>query len=380
MVRHLDANDIFVMSRGGASGHFSDGTSVLLALAERHRRSGKELLTCLVASYELQGALAESVDFWRRGLHPVTNVAWVLPIVAARLMGATPAVAAHACGMAAASATVINTWIKPGRAIPLIKSVAAGLASKHALEAAELAALGATASTDALETILALGDFPPRMRFDSAPVENLGRSWSMPRNMLKLYPAQINTQAAIEAALRLHQRGVRAEHLRKLALHGHQNVAGGVQGSVQAFAPRDRESADHSTPYVMAMALLRSRLTPQEYEGAPWDSAEVKSVMAKIELVVDPHWDSVFAAGGTPGVRLVAELLDRRTEEIIVRRPRGHPDAPLSEAELLEKIGWLLQDRAPALKPRRLLELCDGLSNVDDVEEFIAQWSSAKVD
>jgi len=82
MVRYLDANDIFVLRRGGASGHFSDGTAALLALAERHRRSGEELLTCIVASYELQGALAESLNFWERGLHPLTNVAWVAPIVA----------------------------------------------------------------------------------------------------------------------------------------------------------------------------------------------------------------------------------------------------------------------------------------------------------
>ena len=70
MVRYLDANDIFGLSRGGASGHFSDATAALLALAERYRRSGEELLTCIVAAYELQGALAESLNFWDRGLHP----------------------------------------------------------------------------------------------------------------------------------------------------------------------------------------------------------------------------------------------------------------------------------------------------------------------
>jgi 2-methylcitrate dehydratase len=58
MVRYLDANDIFVLSRGGASGHCSDATPGLLAVAEQYRRSGEELLVCLVASYELQGALA----------------------------------------------------------------------------------------------------------------------------------------------------------------------------------------------------------------------------------------------------------------------------------------------------------------------------------
>ena len=67
-MRYLDANDIFVLRRGGASGHFSDGTAALLALAEQYRRSGEELLACLVASYELQGALAETFNFWERGL------------------------------------------------------------------------------------------------------------------------------------------------------------------------------------------------------------------------------------------------------------------------------------------------------------------------
>jgi 2-methylcitrate dehydratase len=90
MVRYLDANDIFVWSRGGPSGHCSDGTAGLLAFTEQYRRSGAELLTCLVASYELQGALAESFTFWDRGLHVLTNVGWLIPIVAARLAGATP--------------------------------------------------------------------------------------------------------------------------------------------------------------------------------------------------------------------------------------------------------------------------------------------------
>jgi 2-methylcitrate dehydratase len=233
MVRYLDANDIFVLRRGGASGHFSDATAALLALAERYRRSGEELLTCIVASYELQGALAESLNFWERGLHPLTNVAWVAPIVAARLVGATPAEAAHACGLSVATGTVLNTWIRPAETIPVIKSVAVGLALERAVESAELAALGVTATDDALEIVLAHLKSPRRSRYDLRPVQQLGRRWTMTRNMLKLYPAQINTQAAIEATLGLYRNGIRAEQVRKLILHGHRNVCGGVAG----FAP-----------------------------------------------------------------------------------------------------------------------------------------------
>ena len=371
LVRYLDANDIFVLPHAGASGHFSDATAALLALAERYRRSGEELLTCIVASYELQGALAESLNFWERGLHPLTNVAWIAPIVAARLIGATPAEAVHACGLSVATGTVVNTWIRPAESIPMIKSVAVGLALERAVESAELAALGVTATDDALEIVLAKLKSPRRSGFDPTSIEQLGRRWTMTRNMLKLYPAQINTQAAIEATLRLHQNGIRAEQVRKLILHGHRNVCGGVQGSPRAFAPSSREAADHSTPYVMAMALLRGRLTPGEYEASPWETAEVKSAMAKIALVIDPARDRAFDTEGILGVQLVAELNDGRTEEIIVHQPKGHPDAPLSDVDLLEKMTWLMATEAPALSPQRLLELCNRLSTIDDVEDLV---------
>lgn len=368
MIRQLDANDIFVTSPGGPSGHFSDSSAALLALAEKYRRTGKELITCLVASYELQGALAQSVNFWESGLHPLTNVVWTAPIVAARLVGTTSAQAVHACGLAAATGTVLNTWIRPATNIPTIKSAAVGLAGQRAVEAAELAAAGVTATDDAMETILDKLSPAPSARFSAHALEHLGARWTMSRNMLKRYPAQIHTQAAIEAALELHRRGIRDGQVRKLVLHGHRKVCGGVQGSNHAFAPASRETADHSTPYVVAMALLRGRLTPREYDGAPWAAAEVKRAMAKIELVLDPAMDRAFAADGNLGVRLVAELNDGRTEEIVVEQPKGHPDCPLSDAELIDKMSWLMPNSANA---QRLLDVCQSLPSAENLAELL---------
>src|SRR5512145_840767 len=154
MVRYLDANDIYPFGRGGPSGHFSDGTPALVALAEKYQRSGEELLACLVASYELQGRWAESFNFWDYGLHAVTNLAWAVPIVAARLIGTGPEEALQACGLSVATGMVMNTWLRPAHIIPMIKGVAVGLVLERAVEAAELAALGVTATEDALETAI----------------------------------------------------------------------------------------------------------------------------------------------------------------------------------------------------------------------------------
>jgi 2-methylcitrate dehydratase len=367
MVRFCDANDIFVLPCGGASGHFSDGTAALLALAQQHRRTGEELLTCLVASYELQGAMADSIEFWSRGLHPLTNAAWVVPIAAARIAGGTPAQAVHACAIAAASSTVWNTWIKPGP-ITTLKSIAPGLVGRHIVEAVELALLGVTGPKDSLETLTA---FPPGSQSPGECFEQLGQRWSMTRNMLKLYPAQVNTQAAVEAVIRLRERGVEPEQIERLVLYGHRGVCAGVQGFAAAFSPESREAADHSTPFVMALALLHGRLTPQEYEGEPWTNAPVKEILKKIKLIIDPERDRGFCEQSVLGVRLMAELRDGRTEEVIVHQPKGHPEAPLTEAELLQKFNWLIADVAPALKPERLLDLCMTLSTAKDLEAIL---------
>lgn len=371
MVRYLDANDIFVPTRGGPSGHCSDGTPGLLALAEQYRCSGEELLTCLVASYELQGTVGEMFRFRDHGLHALTHAAWVIPIVAARLMGATRGQATHAAGLTVATSTVLNTWLKPTHSIPMIKSVAVGLVLERALEAAELATLGVTATEDAFETAFAGFGSDATAGVDPTQIEHLGKRWATSRNMIKLHPAQIYTQAAIEAALGLYQRGLRADKIDSLVLYGNRNICAGVQGSAQAFAPATREAADHSTPYVIAMALLRGQLTSREYDHSPWESAEVKALMSKITLVNDPERNQALDDAGLLGVRLVARLDGGGSQELMIHQPKGHPDTLLSDDELLNKMTWLLEGIAPAGTAARLIELCSRLSTVGDVKRLV---------
>jgi len=57
-----------------------------------------------------------------------------------------------------------------------------------------------------------------------------------------------------------------------------------------------------------------------------------------------------------------------------VHQPKGHPHAPLSDADLLEKMTWLLQPPATPLAPRRLLDLCNRLATVEDVAELVESW------
>ncbi len=74
---------------------------------------------------------------------------------------------------------------------------------------------------------------------------------------------------------------------------------------------------------------------------------------------------------GVLGVRLVAKLEDDSREEVEIYQPKGHPDAPLDEASLMNKMTWLLEDIAPPDAPRRLYDLCKRLSTPEDLNALI---------
>ena len=200
-------------------------------------------------------------------------------------------------------------------------------------------------------------------------------SAALPSTLLPSVPLHrlhsANQLPAVEASIELHRRGLRPEQTRKISLYGHRHVASGVQGSAQAFRPTGRESADHSTPYVMSMALLRGELTRREFEDAPWTRPDVQALMQKVELVLDRERDLAFMERGVLGARVEAELTDGQTETVEIHQPRGHPDAPFGEEDLMRKVTWLVEDVVAPGTARRLIELCNGMSTSEDLTSLI---------
>ena len=147
------------------------------------------------------------------------------------------------------------------------------MAGQRAVESAEMAMLGVTASEDALETAIETLGPAAADDVDVDGMAHLGKEWHTTRNIIKAHPSQIYTQAAAQASIELYRRGVRPEAVRKITLYGHRNVASGVQGSAEAYRPANRESADHSTPYVMSMALDAWQAHAERIRGRPLDAS-----------------------------------------------------------------------------------------------------------
>lgn len=371
LARDLDANDLYATPPGRDTGHFSDAIPAVLAAAEESGASGRDFLTAVVVAYELQAVLAEAYLWMQRGLHSVSQVAWAVPAAAGRLRGLTRDEIVAAIGLAGTTGgLILQSWLRPSTTLPLIKGGAPGFAGQRALEATALAARGFSAPSDALETLFER--LPSEV--DAAPFGRLLQRdvFTTPRNMLKRWPAQIYTQAAIQAAVALHPAIGEVDRIAVATLYGHRQVCAGVQGSAAAYTPQTRGAADHSTPFVVAIALRDGDLTPASYAGEPWHDPALLELMRRVDLVIDPTFEEALVEAGRFGCRLVVELLDGQRLEATVHQQNGHPEARLSRDELLAKLRVFVDPKLGPGAAARLLATAEALPESPDVSALLA--------
>jgi|GEM_PF-865317 len=375
LVRELDANDLYAGPPGRDTGHFSDAIPALLAIAERTGVSGAEFLTAVVIAYELQAVLAEAYLWMRRGLHSVSQIAWAIPPAAGRLLGLAPDVIVSALGLAGSTAgLVLQSWLHPMASLPLLKGAAPGFVACRALEAIDLAAMGFTGPTQALETLFTLIPSDP----DVTPFQRLERPFhfTLPRTMYKLYPCQINIQAAVQAAITLHPCIRSLAAIEKVTVYGHHGLVAGVQGAAAAYVPETQAAADHSTPFAVAVALRDGQLTPATYQSQPWRDPQLRALMRRIELVVDhEYFEPAYVERGQYGCRLAVQLRDGQQLVASVMQQKGHPDAPLTRAELLAKLQAFVDPQLGSGAGERLLASAEALPNAANVGDLIAACS-----
>lgn len=121
----------------------------VLALGQRHRRSGSDAVLAYLTGFEVGARLARVMNpgHYRLGWHGTSTIGTIAAAVAAaRMRGLTPEQTRHAVGAAASSAGGLRSNFGS-----TVKPLHAGLAAMHGTLAAELAAAGIEADHDALD-------------------------------------------------------------------------------------------------------------------------------------------------------------------------------------------------------------------------------------
>jgi len=342
MIRYLDYNDTFT------GGHPSDILGALISIAGARRLPGRILLTGIAVSYEVfhrislrhrsyrkdKGSLVDYLSIDQGFAVAVGTAAGI-----AHMLGYDEARTRTAVSLAATN----GLPLRAGRAGELshYKGVATAVSTRSAVFACQLAETGLTGPSDPFE---GRHGFIEVMEGKAGPMnlEPFGE-WAVLRSGLKYFPATANCQIGIWAALKLRE-GLDLSQVKEVVLHTSRFLHHESASEPAKFAPTTRETADHSLPYVVAVALQEGGVTLAAYTDKALADPKVRELIKKITVVVDDKIESEWP--GIIQIRATVKLADGTSREVHAQDPKGTWRTPMNRDDIKIKFHHLV---TPAL-------------------------------
>jgi 2-methylcitrate dehydratase len=353
LVRYLDFMDVYWAKD---ICHPSENIPVALACAQAARSSGQALIESIAAAYEVQMRLADAFSLEGSGLHHVSAAGFVAPLVMGKLWALPSAQLAHAMALGGFRHLTHASLVK-GR-LSMAKAIGYAVASSECVLSTRLAAQGFTGPLAVLEDMLVQG-------FDLSPGTACAR-----RVSLKQFPVQYTLQSPVEAALCLRDElNGRIDTIESLRVDVHTDVCRRTADTAK-FNPANRETADHSMPCCVAMALLDGRLDTAQFDDDRWNTEEVRALMRRIRVEpsaeIEERWPT-----GRPA-RLVATLADGSTRSVLVEAPLGDASRPMDDAAITKKFLSLAVPVLGAERAQAVVHRVMALEDVPDVGALCA--------
>ena len=360
MIRYLDFNDTYA---GSPTCHPSDLLAPVLAVVDARNGSGKDVILGTVLGYEvlcglIDAGAKERGRSWDQSTYGVIAAA----VVAAKLFGHTKEQMANAISLAVSSHISLEQ-IRRGQ-ISHWKGCALANASRNAVFCAMLAAKGMTGPEEAFEGkagfLTSTG-----IRFEIRPFADSAESYRIMKARLKAFPSGYFSQSAIEAVLNLRAQIPDLDNIEEIRL---QTFPAGyeVMGSGEAnWQPETRESADHSLPFVMAVALMEGNLEIRHYEEMYYKRSDVRALMQKIKVRIGE--EPVAAWPEVPLNIVDVEMKSGKVLSTKVAYHLGHFKRFMTDAEQEHKFRPLAE---PLLPKRQINDLLACLRRLDEVEQI----------
>jgi 2-methylcitrate dehydratase len=366
LIRYLDFNDTYLSKEPA---HPSDNLAAVLSVGDLAKASGPSLLTAAVLSYEIQCRLCDACSLRKQGVDHVTYGALSSCAAACKLLALDARRTTHALGIAGVS----NIALRQTRAgeLSMWKGCAFANAARSGVFAALLASEGLTGPAPIFEGELGFMNLVTRQTFDVAPFGGAGRPFMINRTSIKFWPAEYHAQSAIDAALGLREE-IGANNLGAVksidvyTFEAGYNIIGRYP---EAWAPRTRETADHSLAYCTAVALLDGDVGFKQFRPERFTAADVVGLTAKVKV----HLDDALTPRYPRSIpnRVVVTLADGRTFTREVEFPRGHAQNPMTDAEVEGKFRSLVEPRYGKGKADHILAACWRLEKVKEAGELI---------
>jgi len=365
MVRALDFNDIYWKQDPS---HPSDIIPGPLGLGERMGKSGRDLLLAIAIGHEVEMRLCEAgfPGIRERKWHHATLTAFAAPVACGRIMGLNGEQIAHAIGISGGRHGTFGAITAGG--LTMMKNTADPLAVQSGVFAAELAARGFEGPEHIIEGKEGLFEaFGPEWKGEVL-TEGLGESWRIPQCGLKAFPTEALTHAPLTAAIELvSEHDIKPDDIVEIRLKTIARAAD-ILSDPSKYDPQTRESADHSLPYCMAVAVVDRAITPSSFSERKIFDPTIRAQLGKLKVTAEPGYEALFPAKQPNEVTIVTA--DGRSHVKYVDYPMGDPRHPIPEPALDAKFNSLAEKVLSAGRREQLKRMVYDIEHIERLGEL----------
>ncbi|MDY3563651.1 MmgE/PrpD family protein [Gemmata sp. JC673] len=369
LIRYLDFNDTYLSKEPA---HPSDNLAAVLAVGEAVGAGGKDLITAAVLAYEIQCRFCDAASLRKHGVDHVTYGAISSAVAAAKLMKLDVTKLTHTVGLAG----VCNVALRQTRSgeLSMWKGCAFANAARNGVFAATLAADGMTGPAPIFEGDLGFFKLVAREAFTPAPFggePGNADGFMINKTYIKFWPAEYHSQSAIDAALQIRaELGGDVSQVQRIDIATFEASYNIIGKYPEAWAPKTRETADHSLPYCTAAALYDGDVYLETFDEPHFTDARRVAFTGKVKVTHDGTLDPRYPHG-IPN-RITVTLNDGRTVVREVEFPRGHAGNPMTDAEVEAKFRRVAEPRYGKARADEILARCWELETLTSVTDLIA--------
>jgi 2-methylcitrate dehydratase len=366
MVRYFDYNDTYLSKEPA---HPSDNIGACLSVSDSEGASGKDLLLSVALAFEVQCRLCDVADIRHRGWDHVCYGLVSTALAAGRLMRLKPERMTQAVNLALNSHITMRQ-VRAGE-LSMWKGCSFANAGRNGVFSALLAREGVTGPSPIFEGEMGFfkqvsGPF----QIETNDFGGRGGSFKIGETYLKYFPAEIHSQTAIWAALEAREEIRDISEMVSVEIASHEAGYTILGKDPEKWAPATKETADHSLPYIVTMALLEGKIDNSTYASRKFKDPKTLDFMKRVTVVEDKDLTAMYPEAVAN--RVTVKLSSGKIISKQVNYHKGHPKNPMSDQEVERKFRTLTKRQLSESQTKRALDILWRLETVSHVSKVFS--------
>jgi 2-methylcitrate dehydratase len=275
------------------------------------------------------------------------------------------------------TAEALNLTIAPNIAlyqtrignVSMWKGCAYANASRNAVFAAMLAQRGMTGPSPIFEGVGGYFKAVTRSSFALSALGGGAHPYRIMECSIKRYPLGQYSQTVVQAALEARAKIASVEEIAEVRIETGATAIRLMAGDPEKWAPSTRETADHSMPYTVAVALTHGRIDEHHFDEKYLRDPGLLALTKRVKVEVSEEANRRMPEAMLCNVTLVTMSSERHTA--VVDYHKGHWKNPMSESDIEAKFRGLAAGVIEPDRTDRLLEALWKLETLPDAGDIV---------